>query len=164
MHSATRKSASSSRFWKWRSRSTKSASETEPAEASHGFPHLASSPLPLQQQQQSAYSEPHTQQGTSPYASESAHVLSLQHPPVGGRITCLSEKLLPNASSGTDSIREGACEPSPQGSVVRISVPSTSPISTSRESVRRFYIKAKKEIESRIKTKTDKEVTSASTP
>ncbi|KAG6009412.1 hypothetical protein E4U54_008561 [Claviceps lovelessii] len=73
------KSSASSRFWKWKTRSSrKSTSEVEAQELSHTSP-TASLPSPL-----SNFTGPNAHQVASPYLSESAHVLSLQHP--AGRV------------------------------------------------------------------------------
>ncbi|KAI9158281.1 hypothetical protein HJFPF1_06273 [Paramyrothecium foliicola] len=152
MRSVARKSTSSSRFWKWRSRSTKSTSETEPPEASYGSGRLSASPP---SQWQDACSEPPTQRQTSPYVSESAHVLSLQRPPVDIRLLSLGGgQSSPNSPESVDKLSSRS---SPGESVVKATVHPVSVDSSPRLSARRLYLEAMKEIKAKMKVRVGKE-------
>ncbi|KAK5987938.1 hypothetical protein PT974_12074 [Cladobotryum mycophilum] len=137
-----------SRFWKWRSRSTKSASESE---AVNEVPHSHSSISAPQ----SRYEQP---QVWSPYLSESAHVFSLQHPAAAAAAGLRSstshqssESVLVSPASRcvwSDDIPESV---SPE-STTYTSTQTVSP-DTPLLSPRALYMKAKKEIEAKLKNK-----------
>ncbi|KAG6003170.1 hypothetical protein E4U21_002284 [Claviceps maximensis] len=101
------KSSASSRFWKWKTRSSrKTASEVEGRDPDHISPSL-SIPSPL-----SNFADRNTPQVASPYLSESAHVLSLQHP---------AEEIEP-----LDSDKTGAVTPKSKDATVKTGKDPTS--------------------------------------
>lgn len=142
-----RKSAASSRFWKWRSRSSKSNSETDPRDAL-----LASSsnspPLPTHL----ANSYP-VQQVMSPYLSEEAHVLSLQNPSANPSPGALVRPALGHiaTSPSSDEIQGAGSEQDSPEELLEKSKNLTPGCLTASRSAKSLYLRAKREIESRFK-------------
>jgi hypothetical protein len=143
-----RKSTSRKSFFKWRNRLTKSASESDVRDLSFASP-LTSLSAPLNFQ---GFEPTQPRPPSSPFVSESAHVFSLQHPAVtrfSGQFPDSSD--IPPSKNSTDSI-------SPMnnsGTNVRLSTPPSSPPSSMG-----FYVKAKKSLESKLKLKARREVSS----
>ena len=141
----SRKSYSSKGFFKWRSRSTKSASESEVQDLPLASPSTSLSAPPKFQ----AFEPPQPRPPSSPFLSESAHVLSLQHPSV----TRLSDQILDSGSisrrTSTDSISPMTDNSLPSRTK---STPST-PTSTGS-----LYGKAMQRIGSKLKFRIRREV------
>jgi|SRR5688572_516935 len=135
-----RKSTSSSKFWRWRTRSNKSTmseadavmytSPTEPPSMST-LPRQ-NDPIPL----------------TSPFLSESAHVLSLQHPSQHKEVLLCDGPQLSECSD-PDSDR-----PSSPETVIRV---PPSPGSVAKQ----FFTRAKRGLECRLGLKAAQEVSSS---
>lgn len=142
----SRKSYSSKGFFKWRSRSTKSASESEVQDLSLASPSTSLSAPPKFQ----AFEPPQPRPPSSPFLSESAHVLSLQHPSV----TRLSDQVLDSSSisrrASTDSISPMTDNSLPSRTK---STPPSTPTSTGS-----LYGKAKQRIGSKLKFRIRREV------
>lgn len=144
-----RKSTSGKSFFKWRNRSTKSASESDVRDLSFASPLTSlSAPLTFQNFEPTQPRPP-----SSPFVSESAHVLSLQHPAV----TRFSDQF-PDSSDISPSMNNNSTDSiSPMnnsGIKGQTSTPPSSPPSSMG-----FYIKAKKSLESKLKLKARREVT-----
>ncbi|CAM1511636.1 Fc.00g091490.m01.CDS01 [Cosmosporella sp. VM-42] len=130
--------SSNGKFWRWRARSNKSASESDARDISVSSPTTSlptpySPPKLLQQQQQQPY---------SPYLSESAHVFSLQHPPSGSNSDRPVDRRL--SISPSDSSQNNLVHHSSSGAqtVIRSSVGSLTPPSSGL-STKGLYDRAK---------------------
>lgn len=143
-----RKSTSGKSFFKWRNRSTKSASEPDVRDLSFASP-LTSLSAPLTFQ---GFEPTQPRPPSSPFVSESAHVLSLQHPSV----TRFSDQF-PDSSDISPSLNNNSTDsisPMNNSGIKRqTSTPPSSPPSSMG-----FYVKAKNSLESKLKLKTRKEV------
>lgn len=141
-----RKSYTSKGFFKWRNRSTKSASESDVQDLSLASPLTSLSAPPNFQ----GFEPPPPRPPSSPFVSESAHVFSLQHPSV----TRFSDHILDSSSvsrrGSTDSISPMNNNALPPRT---ISTPPSTPPSTGS-----LYGKAKKSIGSKLKFKIRREV------
>ncbi|KAI7770872.1 hypothetical protein LZL87_004659 [Fusarium oxysporum] len=136
-------------FFKWRNRSTKSASEPDVRDLSFASPLISlSAPLTFQ-----GFEPTQPRPPSSPFVSESAHVLSLQHPAV----TRFSDQF-PDSSDIFPSMNNNSTDSiSPMnnsGINGQTSTPPSSPPSSMG-----FYVKAKKSLESKLKLKARREVT-----
>ncbi|KAJ4006744.1 hypothetical protein NW752_010746 [Fusarium irregulare] len=134
-------------FFKWRNRSTKSASESDVQDLSLASPLTSLSAPPNFQ----GFEPPPPRPPSSPFVSESAHVFSLQHPSV----TRFSDHILDSSSvsrrGSTDSISPMNNNALPSRT---ISTPPSTPPSTGS-----LYGKAKKSIGSKLKFKIRREIT-----
>lgn len=143
-----RKSTSGKSFFKWRNHSTKSASDSDVRDLSFASP-LTSLSAPLTFQ---GFEPTQRRPPSSPFVSESAHVLSLQHPSV----TRFSDQF-PDSSDIYRSMNNNSTDSiSPMnnsGIKGQTSTPPSSPPSSMG-----FYVKAKKSLESKLGLKTRKEV------
>jgi hypothetical protein len=138
-----RKSTSSKSFFKWRSRSTKSTSETDFRDSSVASP---LTPMSAPPNFQAFESRP----PSSPFVSESAHVFSLQHPTV---------TLFPNINQGSVDISPsiGSTDSiSPMNGTDKARGTSTPP--SSSPSSGGLYDKAKRSLESKFKLRVRIEV------
>ncbi|KAF5019641.1 hypothetical protein F66182_8345 [Fusarium sp. NRRL 66182] len=137
-------------FFKWRNRSTKSASESDVRDTSFTSPLTSLSSPPNFRTFEPVQSRP----PSSPFVSESAHVFSLQHPAT----TRLPDKLFdsssisPTMSSSVDSISPMSAAETVQRTSARTSTAPSSPPSSEG-----LYGKAKKSIGSRLGIKSRKE-------
>ncbi|KAM5375301.1 hypothetical protein ACJZ2D_006130 [Fusarium nematophilum] len=132
-------------FWKWRNRSTKSASESDLRDMSFASPltPLSMPPnfKPFEQQSPRPVS--------SPFVSESAHVFSLQHPSAarlsdrGPETRPVSPRMGSTASISPMSAPE---------TVIKSSTVSSTPLSS-----KGLYDKAKKSIEAKLRLRPRKE-------
>ncbi|KAI1042876.1 hypothetical protein LB505_000930 [Fusarium chuoi] len=142
-----RKSTSGKSFFKWRNHSTKSASDSDVRDLSFASP-LTSLSAPLTFQ---GFEPTQRRPPSSPFVSESAHVLSLQHPSV----TRFSDHF-PDSSDIYPSMNNNSTDSiSPMnnsGIKGQTSTPPSSPPSSMG-----FYVKAKKSLESKLGLKTRKE-------
>ncbi|KAF5634511.1 uncharacterized protein FTJAE_6718 [Fusarium tjaetaba] len=140
-----RKSTSGKSFFKWRNRSTKSASESDVRGHSFASP-LTSLSAPLNFQ---GFEPTQPRPPSSPFVSESAHVLSLQHPSV----TRFSDQF-PDSSDISPSLNstDSISPMNNSGINGQTNTPPSSPPSSVG-----FYVKAKKSLESKLKFKTRKE-------
>ncbi|KAF5628602.1 hypothetical protein F25303_10402 [Fusarium sp. NRRL 25303] len=140
-------------FFKWRNRSTKSASEPDVRDLSFASP-LTSLSAPLTFQ---GFEPTQPRPPSSPFVSESAHVLSLQHPSV----TRFSDQF-PDSSDISPSLNNNSTDsisPMNNSGIKRqTSTPPSSPPSSMG-----FYVKAKNSLESKLKLKTRKEEPMCST-
>ena len=144
------KRISTNKFWKWRSRSTKSTSEAELPETLR-----TSSALSLSTPFSMSKTDPKTSPNAaaSLYLSESAHVLSLQHPLDSKRPSESSDSML--ISPASEGFRLIISSRSRSGTVVRspshafMKHPPDPP-------VRGFYRRAKREVETRLRLKGSK--------
>lgn len=148
-----RKGRTGTRFWKWHSPSTKSASDADAAQPRLASPvatHSGSTPTSLLQANQSE------QTALSPYLSESAHVLSLQHPLQQGSSHDPGDAPQMSSGYGTSQGKEAF------GRKSDVWGDSTSPRarSTSSPLRKRFFTKAFKKIEAKVKAQGRKEVCS----
>jgi hypothetical protein len=144
-----RKSNSGKSFWKWRNRSTKSASESDAREMSFASPMTSMSVPPNFK----PFEQPLQRQPASPFVSESAHVFSLQHPTT----TLLSNQAREDRESSSVSPGMGSSSSiSPMSVADTVRKATTVPSSPS--STIGLYDKAKKSIESKLKFRTRKEV------
>lgn len=133
-----RQSVPSTKFWKWRARSNKSTSEFDGREISYTSPTSSVSVGP----------QLSTRDSSSPFLSESAHVLSLQQPaeaPDVRRTSCMPI-LSPASSKTVVKLSPDLPEPSPS------SVDTVVKQHQHLLSVRRYH-KMKKDIESKLKKK-----------
>ncbi|KAH7275194.1 hypothetical protein NW759_005241 [Fusarium solani] len=143
-----RKSNSGKSFWKWRNRSTKSASESDAREMSFASPMTSMSVPPNFK----PFEQPLQRQPASPFVSESAHVFSLQHPTT----TLLSNQAREDRESSSVSPGMGSSSSiSPMSVADTVRKATTVPSSPS--STIGLYDKAKKSIESKLKFRTRKE-------
>ncbi|RSM19330.1 hypothetical protein CDV31_001752 [Fusarium ambrosium] len=143
-----RKSNSGKSFWKWRNRSTKSASESDARDLSFTSP-LTSMSVPTNFK---PFEQSLPRQPASPFVSESAHVFSLQHPSA----TRLSTQARQDRQSSSVSPGMGS-----SSSISPLSVAATvlkaSTVPSSPSSTIGLYDKAKKSIESKLKFRGRKE-------
>jgi hypothetical protein len=143
-----RKSYSSKGFFKWRSRSTKSASESDVRDLSLGSPLTSLSAPPNFQ----GFEPPQPRPPSSPFVSESAHVFSLQHPSV----TRFSDHIQDTSSVSPGANRNSTGSISPMNSSTpprTVSTPPSTPSSSGS-----LYGKAKKSIGSKLKFRIRREV------
>lgn len=158
-----RKSNASSnvRFWKWRSRSAKSASETDALLNGRYASRVTSATGPKSKPDLPRHDPPAIHQVWTPYLSESDHVFSLQHPtaePVSPSATAItpsksqqsSESIVVSPGSKSHRLVDAPKITSPE-SHTQTTVKTGSP--TPLLSPRLLYLKAKKEIESKLKQK-----------
>ncbi|KAL6832874.1 hypothetical protein V8C40DRAFT_284493 [Trichoderma camerunense] len=158
-----RKSNASSnvRFWKWRSRSTKSASETDALLNGRLASRVTSATGPKSKPDLPRHDPPAIHQVWTPYLSESDHVFSLQHPtaePVSPSTTAItpsksqqsSESIVVSPGSKNYRLVDTPKTTSPEHHT-QTTVKTGSP--TPLLSPRLLYLKAKKEIESKLKQK-----------
>jgi hypothetical protein len=138
-----RKSTSTKSFFKWRNRSTKSASETDYRDLSFTSP---LTPMSAPPNLQTFESRP----PSSPFVSESAHVFSLQHPTVTrfSDVNQGSADISPGIAS-TESISPMNNSRKARGT----STPPSSPPSSGG-----LYDKTKKSLESKLRLKVRREV------
>ncbi|EHK48171.1 hypothetical protein TRIATDRAFT_192231, partial [Trichoderma atroviride IMI 206040] len=146
---------------KWRSRSTKSASETDALHNGLYASRLNSMSGPRPRYEKPRHDLPAIQQVWTPYLSESDHVFSLQHPtePVSPAAVAMtlprsqqsSESIVVSPSSKSHRLVNVPEIPSPES--LAQSFPKTGPPTTPLLSPRLLYMRAKKEIESKIKQK-----------
>ncbi|RSL71891.1 hypothetical protein CEP54_000997 [Fusarium duplospermum] len=143
-----RKSNSGKSFWKWRNRSTKSASESDARDLSFASP-LTSMSVPTNFK---PFEQPLPRQPASPFVSESAHVFSLQHPST----TRLSNQARQDRESSSVSPGMGS-----SSSISPLSVADTvrkaTTVPPSPAASIGLYDKAKKSIESKLKFRRGKE-------
>ncbi|KAM6533809.1 hypothetical protein FALCPG4_006760 [Fusarium falciforme] len=143
-----RKSNSGKSFWKWRNRSTKSASESDVRDLSFTSP-LTSMSVPTNFK---PFEQPLPRQPVSPFVSESAHVFSLQHPSA----TRLSTQARKDRESSSVSPRMGSSSSiSPLSVADTVRKATTGP--SSPPSTIGLYDKAKRSIESKLKFRGRKE-------
>ena len=141
-----RKSYSSKGFFKWRSRSTKSASESDVQDLSLASPTTSLSAPPNFQ----GFEPPQPRPPSSPFLSESAHVLSLQHP----SITRLSDQIL-DSSSVSRRDRTDSISPITNNSLHSQTMNTSASTPPSPGSI---YGKAKEKIRSKLKFNIRREV------
>lgn len=137
-----RKSTSSTRFWKWRSRSNKSTSELDNREISYASPMSSLSAVRVSPVISSS----------SPYLSESAHVLSLQQPASDSATRRTSRE--PQVSPATTSMQA-------EGGVDSSGCKHDRQASTSEHAPgfgKSLYQKVIKELEAKLKPKRRKSV------
>ena len=142
-----RKSNASARFWKWRSRSTKSASESDARD-------LFTSTTQSSMISPSLGSEAPVSVPMSPFLSESAHVLSLQHPLAVSPTSRMSEVMVSSDSNNADTSNS---------SVAKTEEPHRTSLESARSLVsslrhRSFLVKAKQGIEARLRPMIRKDV------
>ncbi|KAG8669071.1 hypothetical protein FPOAC1_008458 [Fusarium poae] len=136
-------------FFKWRNRSTKSASESDVRDMSLGSALTPLSASPNFQGFEPSQPRP----PSSPFVSESAHVFSLQHPSV----TRFSDQIQDFSSTSPSVYRDSTDSISPMNNLVPPRTTDTPPsTSSSSESL---YGKAKKSIGSKLKFKIRREAT-----
>ncbi|KAH7319904.1 hypothetical protein B0I35DRAFT_223120 [Stachybotrys elegans] len=136
---APRKSTSSSRFWRWRSRSTKSTSDTDLRDCPNVSP-VSSAPAPLSRVEQPP-------QPMSPFLSESAHVRSLQHPSRSSLTHASSDSM--GISPNTRSLQDLTLDPGRRaGDMLATRHRGLAPPPES--AAKRLYFKAKREIETKL--------------
>ncbi|PTB62922.1 hypothetical protein BBK36DRAFT_1128381, partial [Trichoderma citrinoviride] len=158
---SSRKSIASAntRFWKWRSRSGKSVSETDGTPEGAHSSRVASASGPKSRYEPPKEDLPPIQQVWTPYLYESDHVFSLQHPtephvspgaaamtPSKSQQSSESIVVSPGQKGRPMGIPE---EPLPEGraqSFLKPALPMTPLVSP-----RILYLKAKREIESKLK-------------
>ncbi|EHK24879.1 uncharacterized protein TRIVIDRAFT_146649, partial [Trichoderma virens Gv29-8] len=154
-----RKSNASSN--KWRSRSTKSASETDALHYGLYAPRVTSVPGPKSRYGPPKHDLPAVHQVWTPYLSESDHVFSLQHPsapsvsPIAVAMASSksqqsSESIIVSPGSKNHRLFDAPKNTSPE-SVTQPAMKTSLP--TPLVSPRVLYLKAKKEIESKLKQK-----------
>ncbi|XEV05774.1 hypothetical protein FSHL1_011061 [Fusarium sambucinum] len=145
----SRKSYSSKGFFKWRNRSTKSASESDVRDMSLGSPLTSLSAPPNFQ----GFEPPQPRPPSSPFVSESAHVFSLQQPSV----IRFSDQIQDFSSISPSLEWESTDSISPMNNLLPPRTTDTPPsTSSSSESL---YGKAKKSIGSKLKFKIRREAT-----
>ncbi|RGP80843.1 hypothetical protein FLONG3_991 [Fusarium longipes] len=136
-------------FFKWRNRSTKSASESDVRDLSLGSPLTPLSAPPNFQ----GFEPPQPRPPSSPFVSESAHVFSLQHPSV----TRFSDQIQNFSSLSPSMDRDSTESISPMNNSIpprtTSTPPSTPPSSSS------IYGKAKKSIGSKLRFRIRREET-----
>ncbi|EEU40776.1 uncharacterized protein NECHADRAFT_25867, partial [Fusarium vanettenii 77-13-4] len=142
-----RKSNSGKSIWKWRNRSTKSASESDAREISFASPMTSMSVPPNFK----PFEQP-SRKPTSPFVSESAHVFSLQHP---STLRLSTEAREARESSSVSPGMGSSSSISPMCAADTVRKASTVPSSPS--STIGLYGKAKKSIESKLRFRTRKE-------
>ncbi|KFA48694.1 hypothetical protein S40293_08521 [Stachybotrys chartarum IBT 40293] len=141
-----RKSISSGRFWKWRSRSNKSTSETDTHDP-HNSPSTSVS-TPIRSN--------HLNIPPSPFLSESAHVLSLQHPWGSSTMRASSDHDSTCPSTQLESIRGSeAASTSLAASDTAMSV-FDDPMPSPSSAARRLYNRAKRGVKAKTTPKSRK--------
>ncbi|KAL7932757.1 hypothetical protein V8C35DRAFT_328348 [Trichoderma chlorosporum] len=159
-----RKSNASSnvRFWKWRSRSAKSASEVDALQDGPYASRVISVPGSKARYEPPRHDLPSIHQVWTPYLSESDHVFSLQHPtapPVSPSSVAItpsksqqsSESIVISPGSKSHRLFDVPKIPSPENHT-QTTMKAGSP-TIPLVSPRVLYLKAKKEIESKLKQK-----------
>lgn len=143
--------ASSSRFWKWRARSTKSTSEAESRDDTAPSSPFASSSgfaSPPGQFTARPFTPTPLNGPMSPFLTESAHVLSLQNPDScspGSRSQTQMSEARTMSSSAASTTEHSAFEASFNESVVRLPAKSVS----STGSAKRFYFRTMSKFKSK---------------
>lgn len=135
-----RQGSASSRFWRWRARSTKSASESEFREAYSSTPSSAHGII-----------TPSPSTPMSPYLTESAHVLSLQNPGACSPTSRMSEFQLASPISSLEEEEDVKYTKMPQESAA--SGPVVLGVASHSTTMKGLYRKTVRGIESRVRSR-----------
>lgn len=143
-----RKSNSGKTFWKWRARSTKSASESDPRDMSFASPtNSLSAPAILSKSLESSQLRTLP---LSPFASESAHVLSLQRP---------SDNRVSDQFHNASDISPSTTRANSVSTVsTAFAIPDATPHDSTPSCTSGLYVRAKQSIESRLSSRMRKQV------